>query len=231
MTTPREEQQVPVVDLDRIELKAGAHASRDDGVCAMEAVAWIAGESHTDHPSCVSPVLGAFLRQWNDDLDDEGRQRLKPYLARTIGTAGDGQDEARGWLCADWLVRVHAPVWLELAGVRDAAAALRGLPELRDPATLGSARPAIDAARSRADAARDAAWAAAGDAARAAAWAAAGAAAGEAAWAAARAAAWAAAWAAAGDALRPTTLSLQASALELLERTIDPSARTKVGAA
>ena len=50
-----------------------------------------------------------------------------------------------------------------------------------------------EATREELDAARAAAWAAAGDAARAAAWAAAWAAAGDAAWAAARAAAWAAA--------------------------------------
>src|SRR5690606_26994214 len=110
--------------------------------------------------------LGAFVRRWNDDLDDEGRQRLKPLLPLMVGTAGDGHDELRGWLCADWLVRVHTPAWLELAGIRDAAAALRGLPPLRDPASLGAARPTLDAAGKKARAARGAAWAAAWAAAR-----------------------------------------------------------------
>ena len=63
---------------------------------------------------------------------------------------------------------------------------------------------------------RAAAWAAAWDAARDAAWAAA--------WDAAGDAAWAAAWAAARDALAPTVATLQASALDLLDRMIDPSA-------
>jgi hypothetical protein len=68
------------------------------------------------------------------------------------------------------------------------------------------------------DAAGDAAWAAAGDAAGVAAWVAAGDAAGVAAWDAAGVAAW--------DALKPTVETLQAYALDLLDRMIDPSAVT-----
>ena len=38
------------------------HKAREDGMCALEAVAWLAGEPHTDHPKCVSQVIGAFVR-------------------------------------------------------------------------------------------------------------------------------------------------------------------------
>jgi hypothetical protein len=198
--------------LDTMTLKRGAHDSVDAGVCAMELVAYIAGEPHTDHPACTSPVLAAFTRQWNDDLDDEGRQMLKPLLPRMVGTAGDGFDEQRGWMCADWLIRVYTPTWLELAGVTESAAALRALAPIAGAATVAAARPTINEARKKGAAAWAAAWAAAGDAAwdaaGAAARAAAGAAAGDAAGAAARAAAgdaardaaWAAAWAATGAA-------------------------------
>ena len=75
-----------------LHLAKGVHARREDGMCATEAIAWLAGEDHKDQPICLSLVLGQFLRRWNDDLDDEGRQRLKPYLPRCIGTAGDGHD-------------------------------------------------------------------------------------------------------------------------------------------
>src|SRR5690606_20754126 len=93
--------------LDSITLLSGAHdPNGDKQFCAMEAAAWIAGEPHSDHPECVSPVLGAFLRSWNDALDDKGRQALKPHIPRVIGTAGDGHDEERAWMAADWLVRV-----------------------------------------------------------------------------------------------------------------------------
>jgi hypothetical protein len=180
-----------VLDLDRLVLTKGNHASRRDGVCIMEAVAWAAGEKHSDHPLCVSPVLGAFLRKWNDDLDDEGRARLKPYIFKVIGTAGDSEaDELRAWMCTDWLVRVHTPAWLELGGMKDQADALRSLPPILSTAAARAAQPTI-AAR---DAARDAAWDAARAAARDAAW--------DAAWAAARAAAWDAAWDAAWAAAR-----------------------------
>ncbi len=94
-------------------------------VSAMEFVSWLADEPFSDHPACVSPVLGTFLRSWNDALDDGGRQKLKPFLPRAISTASDGRDEERAWLCTDWLVRVCAPAWLELAGVQESPAALR----------------------------------------------------------------------------------------------------------
>lgn len=155
--------------LATLTLKNGSHPDPDAGLCVMEAAAWVAGEPHSDHPACVSPVLATFMRRWNDDLDDEGRQKLKAFVPRAIGTAGDGQDEARGWLAADWLVRVHTPAWLELAGIADAAAALRALPELHDSGSLDAARPALADGRKKAAAA----WAAAGDAAGDAAWAAA----------------------------------------------------------
>lgn len=55
----------------------GAHFSLDDGLCVMEAVAYVAGEPWSDHPKCACPVLGAFMRAWNDGLPtDEDRTRL-----------------------------------------------------------------------------------------------------------------------------------------------------------
>ena len=57
-------------DLEAIQLKAGSHNSPEDGMCVMEAAAWVAGEPFSDHPQCASKVVGAFLRTWNDTLDD-----------------------------------------------------------------------------------------------------------------------------------------------------------------
>src|SRR5688500_16148045 len=58
--------------LEEITLSAGAHKSPEQGMCLLEAVAYVAGEPFSDHPKCVSPVIAAFGRRWNDDLDDEG---------------------------------------------------------------------------------------------------------------------------------------------------------------
>ena len=46
------------IDLDGIVLDKGAHDTREDGVCVMEAVAWYAGEDHSDAPACVSALAG-----------------------------------------------------------------------------------------------------------------------------------------------------------------------------
>ncbi len=193
-------------------LGKGGHESFEDGMCVMEAVAYVAGKPWSDSPPCVSPTIGAFLRNWNDSLpDDETRDRLlKPLIPKVIGTASTREsDQRRGWMAIDWMVREFTPEWLDLAGLKTEAAALRQCAELKDIASCESCiMRALIPAKKKAAAARDATRAAAWDAARDAAGAAARAAAGAAAWAAARdaagdaawAAAWDAAWAAAGDA-------------------------------
>ncbi len=106
----------PTVLLDEITLQHGSHKNFEEGACIMELASFIADEPWSDHPKCVSPILGAFLRAWNDALDAETRQRLKPYAERVIGTAGDkAADGRRAWLATDWLVRVCAPAFLDLA--------------------------------------------------------------------------------------------------------------------
>jgi hypothetical protein len=171
-------------------LAYGTHASPQDGRCAMEWVCHLTGEPHSDQPACVSPVVRATCIALNDGLDDEPRQRLRPYLTRTIGTAEDGLDEARGWMAMDWLVRVYTPVWLELAGDANAAD-LRSLAPVLDERTLHAALPALERARAEARSRRPLGWAAAQAAGRSAAR--------EAAWGCAGAAAWAAARLAIGD--------------------------------
>lgn len=61
----------------------------------MEWLAYLAGEPHTDRPACVDPILRRYAIGANDWLGDEDRQRLRPYLARCIGTAGDGRGNER----------------------------------------------------------------------------------------------------------------------------------------
>ena len=194
------------LDIDSLVLTRGAH-SPDGVMCLLEAVAYVAGEPWSDSPQCVSPVLAAFGRAWNDGMrTDEERASLKPYITRMIGTAGDAEaDERRAWLATDWLVRVCAPAWLRLAGLNERADALAALQPIVNAAYAASVQGEITAASREAAAAWDAAWDAAWGAARAAAW------------AAARAAAWAAAW----GALEPTVLALQKSGHVLFTKMID----------
>jgi hypothetical protein len=147
------------LDLGAIPLTKGSHTTREEGLCLLEAVAWEAGEEHTDRPSCVSPVLATFGRRLNDVLPDDTRQQLSQYRRAMIGTAGDGRDQARAYLALDWLARTCQPAWLDLAGLPAPAAALRALTPITDTGTLEAARPAL-AAAAAADADADAAYAA-----------------------------------------------------------------------
>ena len=192
-----------VIDQSRLAqittLYSGGHHPNDAEMCFMEAAAYITGEPWSDHPQCVSPVIAAFGRSWNDSLPaDERDALLLPLLPRVVGTRGsDALEERRSLMAADWLVREHTTAWLRLAGLTAQADALANLPEITSMAQVPSIRGPIEAARTDADAARDAAWAAAG------------------------AAAGAAAWAAARAKLKPTRDALQQSALRLIERMID----------
>ena len=182
MTTPRERlAALPP-------LSKGAHEHVDEGACFMEAVSYVAGEPWSDTPACACPVLGAFLRTWNDHLPtDADRDRLlRPLVRRLAGSRSTPEVEARRhWLAMDWLVRTHAPTWLRLTpALVPHADALTDLPPLADAQTAAATIVAARAATG------DAAGAAAGGAA----WAAVRAAAGGAAWAAVRAAARDAAW-------------------------------------
>jgi hypothetical protein len=105
-------------------LGRGPHATPDEGRCAMEWVSHLAGERHNDRPACVSPALRSFCVALNDGLGNRERQRMRPYLTRTIGTVEDGLDTARGWMALDWLVRAYLPAWLDLAGVGHGLTAL-----------------------------------------------------------------------------------------------------------
>jgi hypothetical protein len=54
----------------------------------VELASMIAGEKFTDRPNCVCPVIGSFLRCWNDRAGYADRQRLHPYASLVVGTGG-----------------------------------------------------------------------------------------------------------------------------------------------
>jgi hypothetical protein len=206
---------VVTIDQDRLArittLSRGSHDCFEAGVCAMEAVAYIAHEPLSDAPNCASPVIGAFIRAWNDALSQDDRDALiLPLVPRLVGTSGsEALENRRAALAADWLVRVHAPAWLRLAGLTTQAQALVNLPEIVDFANTARLYGPLEAAQKHAAAARgairdagwDVDWDAALDTAKASACAIARAAnwvaAADVHWAIAANAAWVTAWAAA----------------------------------
>ena len=113
--------QGPELDawFDSLELARGAHNTPGDGMCWMEAVAFLAGENFSDHPECVSPVIASFGRSWQDALNNDDRQRLiKPLFFDVLGTRTNNPavESELAWMATDWLVRVHTPAWLRPAG-------------------------------------------------------------------------------------------------------------------
>jgi hypothetical protein len=173
-------------EVDRLRLKqvlaldlgSGSHSSIDQGLCVMEAVAFVGGDPWSDHPECACPVISAFMRAWNDGLpNDADRNRLlRPFIPKLVGSKGPRKvSDRRAWLAMDWTVRVFTPKWLELVpALAEHGKALQAHEEIADLAGLLAAQPKLNAAREASaaarDAARDAAWDAAWDAARAAAW-------------------------------------------------------------
>ena len=119
-----------VTFLGPLTLEKGAH-DRGKGMCAMEAAAYLAGEKHSDHPECVSPVIAEFMRSWNDGLPDAQRHILKSWIPKVLHTrTSQADEETRAWLATDWLVRECAPAWLDLVGLTERATELRNLPAL-----------------------------------------------------------------------------------------------------
>jgi hypothetical protein len=69
----------------------------------MELASMFAGEHFSDRPRSVSPVIGAFLRGYNDLVDDHQRQDLIRYASEAVGTAASGEVEfARAKRLVQW---------------------------------------------------------------------------------------------------------------------------------
>jgi len=109
---------------DSVNLQYGNHRTPGDGMCAMEMVAFLAGEHHSDHPDCACPVLTGYTIRLNDAMPETWRQQLKPYLPLLIGTR-DGHEVARAELLAWRAIRVFLPLVLEACRVPEKAARFR----------------------------------------------------------------------------------------------------------
>jgi hypothetical protein len=143
--------------IENVPLRAGAHPTRDDGVCAMEMVAWLAGEAHSDEPRCACPVLGALVRASNDAMTDAQRDRfLRPLVPLLVGTRDTAAVErVRGMLVVDFVARVLLPMRLRRERRRDEAELLAQLPTLR---SADDARAALRLAQAFARHQRAALW-------------------------------------------------------------------------
>ena len=76
-----------------MKLARGKHSSPRHGACVMELASMVAGERFSDRPRSVSPVIAAFLRGYNDLVDDGRRQDLSCYASEAVGTAASDEIE------------------------------------------------------------------------------------------------------------------------------------------
>jgi hypothetical protein len=131
----------PLLLHQTIRLSRGSHRSPQDGACVMELASILAGESFSDHPECVSPVIATMLRAYNDRLADTRRQQLLPYASAVVGTrASDDVEWARAKRLARWAESVRRDCsWLrrtwaggrcELRSLSDVTSINRGAVEL-----------------------------------------------------------------------------------------------------
>lgn len=86
-----------------VRLSKGKHASPGEGACVMELASLLAGESFSDRPASVCPVIAGFMRAYNDRVDDERRQDLYRYAAEVVGTrSGPDVEHTRERRCLEW---------------------------------------------------------------------------------------------------------------------------------
>ncbi|HUB98538.1 MAG TPA: hypothetical protein VMS11_01815 [Solirubrobacterales bacterium] len=145
-------ERVALIESGEIKLLRSSHkapppdCTHPDG-CSEELCNWGLGLEWSDRSEDTearkSPVIASFRRVLQDNLPDDLRQQLNGSVFWGIGTKGDGRDEDRAWMCADWSIRVVLPAWLDLAGTEDAAADLRALPEVT-ASTVAQARKLVD---------------------------------------------------------------------------------------
>ena len=94
---------MPHASHQTVRLGKGKHHSPDQGACVMELASMLAGEPFSDHPRSVSRPIAAFLRRYNDLLDDRRRQDLYPYASRAVGTVAAAEvEDDRVQRLLDW---------------------------------------------------------------------------------------------------------------------------------
>src|SRR5947208_3752516 len=102
------------VSYQTIKLSKGKHTSPEEGACVMELASMLAGESFTDHPASVCPVIGSFLRAYNDSVDDERRQDLYAYASKVVGSRTSAAvQRARAEHLSPWAQQFKRAKWTQ----------------------------------------------------------------------------------------------------------------------
>jgi hypothetical protein len=139
--------------LEGLVLKSGKHEPPPEGArpecCVMEAVAWVAGEPHSDYPDCACPIIREPVVMLNDSMTDEERQQLLPLVIRLVGSRDPDERKAfeiglkRAFLFVDTYVRKTLPAIWEAIGMAEEAVAMRALEEISSEDSARRSRAAV----------------------------------------------------------------------------------------
>jgi hypothetical protein len=78
----------------------------------MELASMLAGEPFSDHPASACPVVGSFLRAYNDAVGDERRQDLYVHAAKIVGSrSGAAVQRRRAERVAEWAIEMQRRRW------------------------------------------------------------------------------------------------------------------------
>lgn len=116
-----------ISDIWQFPLINGSSDSPQNGACLLDAVSWFEYGHLGDHPECVCPVIAMFGRGVNDVMRNEGRQRLRAFIPRLVGTVDKGSELERSDYLAWQAICVFAPFSLEAVGLKEEAEMLRNL--------------------------------------------------------------------------------------------------------
>ena len=95
-----------------IRLSAGRHRAPAEGACVVELASMLSGEPFSDQPASVCPVLGSFLRAYNDSVGESRRQDLYAYAAKVVDSRGDCRvQRARAERLKSWTLELQERRW------------------------------------------------------------------------------------------------------------------------
>ena len=81
-----------------VRLGRGRHAGPEHGVCAVELASMLAGDRFSDAPRTACVAVAAFVRGYNDAIDDGRRQDLLAIASLLVGSSStQEQTHARMW--------------------------------------------------------------------------------------------------------------------------------------
>jgi hypothetical protein len=130
--------------LKDLHLEHGSHTRCEDGLCAMEAAAFIVGLEHTDHPETACPIINAVTIAFNDNVDDATRQKLIPLLPRiALSRSTPAVEQKRAFHFLDHIIRTTLPTVLDEFKESEWAAKFRALPKLNDETSCRRSRELV----------------------------------------------------------------------------------------